>query len=116
MVVVGRAVGLASGLGPASGDLLPGLVLVVRVLFHVEQSQSLGFLNVGILAVLTQLFPLFSQILGNFRVVNVGLVLHNLFALDVGEHHEGIHGPFDSIHGLLFSLEKRKKNKADYFI
>ena len=40
--------------------------------------------------------------------MNVRLVFNDLLSFDVAEHHERIHGPFDSILWLLLSLQKNK--------
>ena len=37
--------------------------------------------------------------------MDIGVELHNLLPLDVGEHHEGVHRPLDVVWGVLFRLE-----------
>ena len=37
--------------------------------------------------------------------MDVGVQLHDLLPLDVGEHHEGVHRPLDVVWGVLFGLK-----------
>ena len=37
--------------------------------------------------------------------MDIGVELHNLLPLDVGEHHEGVHRPLDVVWGVLLRLK-----------
>ena len=71
-----------------------------------EQPQPLGLLDVRVLFTLDQLLPLLAQVLGDLGVVYVGLELYDLLALDVREHHEGVHRPLDSVRRVLLGLKE----------
>ena len=60
-----------------------------------EVAQPVSLVDVGLLLIVRHLLPGAAQPLRNLGVVNVRLGLHNLPPLVVGEHHEGVHRPFD---------------------
>ncbi|KAE8752749.1 hypothetical protein FOCC_FOCC000490 [Frankliniella occidentalis] len=76
-------------------------VLVVGVLLHVHGAQPLGLVDEGPLVRLGQQLPLGAQPLGDLRVVHLGVVLRHLAPLPPRPHHEGVHGPLDSVHVLV---------------
>merc|ERR1719471_134872 len=83
---------LHQGLG-----LPPWSVLVVRMLLHVQGSQSLGLINEGSLLCFRQQFPLSSKTFADLAVVHLGVLLSHLPSLSPTPDHECIHRPLDSV-------------------
>ena len=75
-------------------------VLVVRMLLHVQGSQSFGFINERSLLRLRQQLPLSSKAFGYLAVVHLGILLSHLPPLTPRPDHKGIHGSLDSV-GVL---------------
>ncbi|GMR52868.1 hypothetical protein PMAYCL1PPCAC_23063, partial [Pristionchus mayeri] len=85
--------------------LLARLVLVVRVLLHVHDAQSLCLCHEGCLLVLGQLAPSLTQPFADFSIVHVRLVLADLAALELRPHHEGVHRSLD-VGGRLLAVRR----------
>ena len=96
--------------------LLPGLVLVVRVLFLMQDSQSFSFFDEGLLSLLGQKFPPASKLLGNFSIVFVWSHFNDFATFQLRPDHKGIHRTLDVIWWMLLSLKREKKIKLERVI
>ena len=101
--VVVSAVSFALRGLPVPGSL-PGPVLVVRELCHVQLPKPLGLLNEGISLWLTESSPSLAQQFGDLGVVAVGSVLYDLVSLYLTPHHEGVHGSLHVVDSIPLEL------------
>lgn len=76
-------------------------VLVIRMLFHVQSSESFGLVDEGSLFTLRQGFPFGTQPFGDLRVVHFRVLLSHFPTLTSTPDHEGIHGSLHSV-GVVF--------------
>ncbi len=73
--------------------------------------QSLGLLNVRLPVDLGEKLPPAAELLGDLGIVLVRRHLHNLPPLQLGPHHESIHGPLNVIWWVLLCLQREEKER-----
>jgi len=67
----------------------------------VELAKALGLLDERLTVIIGELLPALPQLLADLCVVHVRLDLGDLSALDLGPHHERVHGTLDVVGRLL---------------
>jgi len=85
-------------------SFLPGPVLVIWILLHVQLSQTLCLINERLSLLFWQHLPPPSQPLGNLCIVHIWLLFADLAPLYLGPHHKGVHWSFDVIGIILLRL------------
>ena len=83
---------------------LPRPVLVIRVLFHVKDAESLRFLHVRLLLAVGKDSPQFPQPPTDFRVVHIWKLHRHFPPLQLRPDHERVHG---TLYVILLLLHPR---------
>lgn len=90
-------------------------VLIVRMLLHMQRTESLRLVDERPFLCIAEQFPLCAKTLADLRVVHLWVFLCHLSALGSRPDHEGVHRAFDVIRSLRHDDNDHRENPLREF-